>query len=382
MGPGDVGDGSDVANEIQRSAILASLKAVTTNAAAGSVGGPLTGGLILLNAGSDRMLIVVWALVLAMVTFGLLIAARRSQRCEAAGLLRSMRWVELTLIATGVATGAIAWVPMPGDATNLMFPVMLAYCISIVSVNMPSGYARTRYFISIAGPIVLLSAASALRMGGFIGPTVAGGILTMAVLIGVNGHQAGAAFREATRLRVRNAVLVNDLEQANAELDRRAQTDVLTGTANRSGLMRSMHERRSNFTRCAILYIDLDGFKMVNDSYGHDAGDAVLATVADRLVALLRSDDVVARLGGDEFVVLAELVSERAMDELVARIRVSVEAPIEINRSIVQVGASIGASFVVDPDQLDHAIETADAAMYTQKRQRSHHQLAAVPMQT
>jgi diguanylate cyclase (GGDEF)-like protein len=159
-----------------------------------------------------------------------------------------------------------------------------------------------------------------------------------------------------------------------AELRRQALHDGLTGLANRTlvidrGEQALARTRRTGRTT-AVLSIDLNGFKAVNDTWGHAAGDRLLTVTADRLVAAVRDVDTVGRLGGDEFVVLCEDVSPGAASQLAERVRAAIEVPVEIGGATVQVGASVGISLhdgswaggVAD------LLTRADSAMYAQKR--------------
>ncbi len=124
----------------------------------------------------------------------------------------------------------------------------------------------------------------------------------------------------------------------------------------------------------ALLFIDLDDFKEVNDRFGHDAGDEVLKQVAARLSANTRPMDTVARLGGDEFVVLLQGVAELDQVKQVARKLVkAIDAPISFQGQTCQVGASIGISrHPVDADNLQSLMSRADTAMYRAKRAGGH----------
>lgn len=150
-----------------------------------------------------------------------------------------------------------------------------------------------------------------------------------------------------------------------------ALTDDLTGLANRRAFYRTGERRVRRGTPCALVLLDLDGFKQVNDAHGHGAGDALLRLVADRLRGVVRDGgggregDVVARLGGDEFAVLvaghggeAALVAERAVAAL--------EAPFDLGGVVVRVSAAVG---VADADgvPLDELVRRADVAMYRSK---------------
>ena len=166
-----------------------------------------------------------------------------------------------------------------------------------------------------------------------------------------------------------------DLRELTAMLTERAIRDPLTGLANRGLLeerLRGALARDARSGECsAVLFLDLDRFKEVNDTHGHGVGDEVLCTVADRLRAVVRPSDTVARLGGDEFVVLVERASDEAVDALVPRVREVVTLPMEAHGRRVEVGVSIGVALsqagALDPQRL---LSQADARMYDAKRSR------------
>ncbi len=155
------------------------------------------------------------------------------------------------------------------------------------------------------------------------------------------------------------------------QLEHAAGHDLLTDLPNRSIFTSTVARRRNRVTLGldAILFVDLDGFKAVNDTLGHAAGDEVLVTVAARMSELLRSDDTVARLGGDEFAVLCPGLADVALAALVAeRLIRAVERPIETTFGTVQVGASVGIA-VDDGADVDLAslLNRADSALYLAK---------------
>ena len=119
----------------------------------------------------------------------------------------------------------------------------------------------------------------------------------------------------------------------------------------------------------ALLYLDLDGFKAVNDLHGHDAGDRVLIEVARRLQAGLRQGDAVARIGGDEFVALLPRCDGTAARSIVEALQTRLALPYEVAHATLRVGASIGAAaYPADAQQVDTLMARADAAMYAEKR--------------
>ncbi|WP_432978271.1 diguanylate cyclase domain-containing protein [Dactylosporangium sp. CA-233914] len=171
-----------------------------------------------------------------------------------------------------------------------------------------------------------------------------------------------------------------------ADLVRRASRDPLTGLANRDALAAplaaAIRRAHAGQARSALLFCDLDDFKVVNDTLGHDAGDAVLVAVAERLRALVRPGDTVARLGGDEFVVLAGDgpdaagaasggLDVAAVAALVDRIESAVSSPVVHDGHVIRVQVSVGAAVIDDTAQDAVAVlRAADRAMYQVKGHR------------
>jgi diguanylate cyclase (GGDEF)-like protein len=161
-----------------------------------------------------------------------------------------------------------------------------------------------------------------------------------------------------------------------------ATHDQLTGLANR---LRFTTELRDAVTRAgdgaesgALLYVDLDRFKPVNDEFGHETGDAVLMAVAGRLQRCTRSADVVARLGGDEFAVLLRAAGPEEIEKVSQRIAAAFEEPFVVGDHRLTLGVSIGRSlYPLDAPDPDGLLRRADAAMFAAKRTRHAARLAA-----
>jgi len=178
--------------------------------------------------------------------------------------------------------------------------------------------------------------------------------------------------RENLTLTRRLNSTVDDLRATEAELRRLAYHDPLTGLANRAMLQecteQAAQRQRKDQSSLGVLYVDLDNFKPVNDSFGHAAGDALLVMVADRLRACTRPTDVVARLGGDEFVVLlVGLDNERDAEKLGRRIVAELGRPFTVEGHDVSIGASIGVAVQHFGDRDGDLLRDADMAMYTAK---------------
>jgi len=171
---------------------------------------------------------------------------------------------------------------------------------------------------------------------------------------------------------------VSARDEALSHIDHLAHTDPLTQLPNRRLLYKYLEKYMASTARHksygAILLIDLDGFKELNDVYGHDAGDQVLIEVSERIQSIIRSEDVAARLGGDEFVVLLQHigVDERKAEDSALQVAEKlvdlIKEPIPFNGVILNVGASIGVrQFSSDLVDTETAIKDADIAMYKAK---------------
>ena len=166
-----------------------------------------------------------------------------------------------------------------------------------------------------------------------------------------------------------------------AQLERSASTDPLTGLANRRGmedrLERAMLETAlDDGSALAVLFLDLDGFKQVNDQHGHAVGDQLLRRTAERLTARLRRGDLLARIGGDEFLVvlcgLAPATARHEATRVAASLAEALAAPFEVGGVTVQVGVSAGVSlFPEDAPDLRGLLHAADVRMYEAKRARA-----------
>ena len=172
-------------------------------------------------------------------------------------------------------------------------------------------------------------------------------------------------------------VLMSDISLIKAqksELERMAHFDQLTGLPNRTLLMDRLHQglvyAQRNKKITAVVFLDLDGFKAINDQYGHEAGDQVLVTVAARMNHVLREGDTLARLGGDEFVVvLIDLEHTAASFPILNRLLVAAAKQVQFGDVTLRVSTSLGVSFYPQDDDVDkdQLLRQADQAMYQAK---------------
>lgn len=173
---------------------------------------------------------------------------------------------------------------------------------------------------------------------------------------------------EISRLRAEVARLEARIE----DLDRLAHHDSLVPLPNRRGFSRQLEKAIDRAERygdnCAMLFVDVDGLKMVNDSFGHHAGDAALIHVAELLVGGVRQSDCVARFGGDEFAILLEHADETEASETAQRLADMI-ATVEFcfDGSCIPLSAAIGIALIGKGDTPESVINRADRAMYEEK---------------
>jgi diguanylate cyclase (GGDEF)-like protein len=145
----------------------------------------------------------------------------------------------------------------------------------------------------------------------------------------------------------------------------------LTGLANRRAFEQALKNAPASEAPLALLICDLDGFKPVNDTWGHHVGDALLQEIAKRMVAQAGSHAVVARLGGDEFGILIPRSTKALAAEAAKRLLGAIGRPYEIKGHCVRVGVSIGIASSTNHQDFQVLMQCADAAMYDAKRSRS-----------
>jgi len=169
-------------------------------------------------------------------------------------------------------------------------------------------------------------------------------------------------------------LLYKQLEEYNHALESLAMHDALTGLPNRRLLMDRLslsiaHAHRNNSTM-AVMYLDLDGFKEINDNLGHDAGDTLLKMVADRLTASVRQEDTVARISGDEFMIgLWEVNDAEGVATLVTKVIHTVSQPYRIQDRDVGITTSIGVGiYPLHGEEVGTLMKSADVALYEAKR--------------
>lgn len=243
-------------------------------------------------------------------------------------------------------------------------------------VGVPAAYLRAREGHSIARYILVGWAGYGLGSLTMTGLLLG---LLPAMPVTIHAAQAGAVFEMSLWLMVlsvRVGQLRRKAESASVELDHLeslAQSDPLTGLPNRRGLQASLEAKLPHCSlqrQLAVYLLDLDGFKPVNDQFGHVVGDALLTEVARSLRSHTRASDVVARFGGDEFVVLVDgLQSEEDANAFGTKLLASFDRPFAVAGQLCRVGVTIGYAVApLDGTDRDRLIRCADAALYAGKQ--------------
>ena len=189
---------------------------------------------------------------------------------------------------------------------------------------------------------------------------------------------ASAVEDEARALRSEVERLAAELEEARARaarLETLAHEDALTGLLNRRGFLRDLTRAVAVASRyrapAALILVDLDRFKPVNDRYGHPTGDNALRHIANLLRRHVRASDSVGRLGGDEFVLIIWQVDEAVAQQKAVAIEAMIAAaPLAVGGGTLPLGASVGATLLQADDTAEAALARADRAMYARKEER------------
>jgi diguanylate cyclase (GGDEF)-like protein len=244
-------------------------------------------------------------------------------------------------------------------------------------MGLPGALAKARRGDSVGAWFIVA------WVGYFIASAIMVGVVTGR--IGANfwtlhSFQIGATLDMLIFMRIavlRTAARHGDAKRAARERDTLhslAHSDPLTGLLNRRGLddaLAGALDRASPDRLLAVYMLDLDGFKPVNDRFGHGVGDDLLKVIAQRLRASVRAGDGVARVGGDEFVVMADgLTNEAQAVDLGVKLRDAFRAPFTFNQQACSVSATIGYALApVDAKDASTLLKAADAAMYTGKQE-------------
>ncbi len=264
------------------------------------------------------------------------------------------------LHAMGFYGAGAAWLIVSGISTTMFFRGRIGALVIALELLVLMGFA----WAFVQGALVL-----SIDTNGFIRQPQAWmavigatGIVTAAVSYGLSVYSAS------------HKALMDTIREQHALITHQATHDGLTGLSMphmaRDRLSHAIQQARRDQNRAALLFIDLDGFKTVNDTHGHNAGDFVLTTVAQRMRDAIRAVDSASRQGGDEFmVVLGGIATVEDAAAVADKLVQAIALPMECRGQTLQVGASIGIAVFPDhADSVESMMKLADSAMYRVKK--------------
>lgn len=307
-----------------------------------------------------------WALQLIAVTqviyFSLLVALLRGYfRIAAVGTLAGV--LSAAMVAIGLTGGA----PVSPAIPFLLLPAIFSFCILgarlgvLVSILIAAGCAL-QWYLSAHGLLQLPQRQS--QRSPAMDALLINAINYLLIIIVLFMYE-----RINSRLR-------RERDAERARLAHFATHDDLTGLANRRYFTQRLHEACAQSIRdghqVGIVYIDLNEFKTINDSLGHEAGDKTLQLVAQRLSTILRMQDLLARIGGDEFAIIINPCGAKVeLAELCVRLQAAIAEPFVVGDARLTVGASIGTAIYPEEGRnVEQVLKMADIDMYTAKQRR------------
>jgi diguanylate cyclase (GGDEF)-like protein len=295
-------------------------------------------------------------------------AARRAERTPST-------WAgPLAVAAIGAAWGSLAVFGLPDGNHVQLRAVYLLFVCGTSATYVVGAAARRSYYFASQTPMLVLVAGGFLLSGDRVTRMLAFAVPVYFILMTALHHDVHQLVISEVQLRAQNEQAAEQLLDANSTLVRQALRDELTGLANRAAFLDDLDtavaRARQQGATVAVLYLDIDRFKVVNDSLGHASGDELLVSVAHRLRAVMRSNDLVARLGGDEFTILLEQLHHADEPFAIAQRVASVfQRPFTVNGRPIHVTASIGlATNLYVSDDAEALLSEADAAQYRAKQ--------------
>ncbi len=283
-----------------------------------------------------------WQIVVLLLVSGVANAAALLLTRRAPAAARILARSAVAAITTTVIVYAMGWGPM----------IIIGYALGIADVIHSEG---SRAWL----PATLWAGA------GVIGGQVAieAGLAPTMLPVDVGNAVAVGSFICVVIVLRMFATAAQAAKVAQDELRHQANTDALTGLPNRASITGALEAALAD-QHCAVMFVDLDGFKEVNDRLGHERGDAVLVEAADRIATSLGRTGTVGRLGGDEFLVVLPTRSQHALVAMADRILGSLREPWAEGGAIT---ASIGIATAFPHETADHLLDRADSAMYDAK---------------
>jgi diguanylate cyclase (GGDEF)-like protein len=295
---------------------------------------------------------------------------------EKVNAVASLEGIEL---GSGSLVSAFVRLPF-GDLSPNRFVILgLARPVQdVVRATQQTGWKTVQLIGLLAAlALVLASVVSRVVTGALKSMVTAVGNFsrsqTISVLPSKRQDEIGLLARSLNEMQTTIVNNLRQLKESQQSLEHLAQHDALTGLPNRTlfndRLSRAVTQARRDRTPAALLFVDLDGFKAVNDRQGHHMGDWLLASVATRMLGCVREADTIGRIGGDEFVVLLASIEQAQDAVLVAeKIRATLKKPFEGEGLTLHISASIGVAIFPEHGDSDMSLSrSADKAMYQSK---------------
>ncbi len=286
-------------------------------------------------------------------------------------------WYAATASSGGYVWGSVAdafWVlPMATLGAAALHPAMRTFAVPVS--DPPRRITWVRVFLVGFGAFSVPIAIAILALRGGDLEASMPLVLIGSALLAVTGlartaemvRQSRNTAEEAQALAVQLRNALAERERLHGELEQAALYDPLTGLANRRLFQQRLDSVLDGQDSCAVLFIDLDDFKNINDSLGHAVGDRALVELGGRIDALVGAEDLVARIGGDEFAVLLPDATPREVRDLGRRLLHVVGEPVVLGRTSLQLSISIGAADSTGATGRDDLLRNADIAMYAAK---------------
>jgi diguanylate cyclase (GGDEF)-like protein len=325
---------------------------------------------------------VVFATAVLVLNAASAFAASRCVSLLNAGL-PTTRWSRFQLVMSGL--GGLVWgvgsLVMGFNADPAPHAILVIFQAALMTITTMTMASNTTRYLGFVGPLTLGAIAANVVVGDRLQLAVAFGMVVFGLFLLGLQREFKKTYTDNVALRFSNEALLKELAAANSqlaqdnsELQQQVITDGLTHVSNRKGWERSVEETIGSgreASNTAMLIIDVDDFKAVNDTFGHDAGDQVLVSLAKRLRACVKETDTVSRLGGDEFAVLLRNIHSNAELAGVAD-RIQNHLALEFQHDYVttQITISVGSARHFAGDTPADVLLRADANLYELKRAR------------
>ncbi|PKR87449.1 hypothetical protein CXZ10_19795 [Pleomorphomonas diazotrophica] len=292
-------------------------------------------------------------------------ASRDTERClrqlSALSLLAGLAWAAVPLLQIGnieTMSGALTAFLMAGISAGALIQ------------SMTFGRPGILFFT----PILLATAGTFFAEGNLACGVVGANVLLLLTMMILQARRGSARFSEGEEARLSSLALARSINETNRKLDYLANHDSLTGLNNRAAFNAELAARREKGSKLALAVVDLDNFKLVNDTRGHLVGDKVLIEAATRISRACQPSEFIARLGGDEFAIIISTTGcEQRAEALCAEVVAGMGRPFVIDGATLSIGASIGlAFFPLDATDLTELFAAADIALYAAKAKGKH----------